>query len=249
MEEKILKEIKQIRLLLSELVGTTDLPASEKFSKEAITKAAKEYRKLAIERGQWLENYEINKVIKNWTWKAGKVIIEKFKFKNYYKRGPTFYYNRKDLIALNKELKKKNLNLKEYIDLLEDQEKFQKYVNNINNGKRKRFKIPDGLKDINSKPYTAPPEELVRNEIKTLMDEFKKFDLSEYISLYNEKTYAMFKYDYTFDRYLDPELKKYCKDWCFKFNYANNALKKALKIKVEEKKTSEQNLGKTTKDV
>jgi len=235
MEEKILKEIKQIRLLLSELVGTSDLPVSERFSKVAISKAAKEYRNLAIERGHWLANHEIDKVIKNCPWRAGKIIIEKFEFKNYFKRGSSFYYNRKDLIALNKELKKKNINLNEYVDLLEDQVKFQKYVSSINTGKRKRFKIPEGLRDINSKPYSHPSEELVKNEIRKLMDEFDKFNLLEYISLYEGKTYAMFKYDYTFDRYLEPKLKKYCKDWCFKFNYANNALRKIVKIKAEEK--------------
>ncbi len=36
---------------------------------------------------------------------------------------------------------------------------------------------------------------------------------------------------YHFDRYLEPKLKKYCKDWCFKFNYANDALKKIMELK------------------
>jgi len=52
MEEKALKDLKQIRKLLSELIGTSDLPEKEKFSKAAITKAAKEFRKMAIERGE-----------------------------------------------------------------------------------------------------------------------------------------------------------------------------------------------------
>jgi hypothetical protein len=68
------------------------------------------------------------------------------------------------------------------------------------------------------------------------MEEYEKFDLSEYISLYDGKTYAMFKYEYVFDRYLDPKLKKYCKDWSFKFNYANKALNKIIKINSEKKK-------------
>lgn len=51
MEEKIYIELKQIRILLSELVGSSELPANKRFSKEAITKAAKEFRKLSIERG------------------------------------------------------------------------------------------------------------------------------------------------------------------------------------------------------
>jgi hypothetical protein len=238
MEDKIFTEIKQIRKLLSELVGTTDLPVTQKFSKEAITKAAKEFRKLSIERGQWITSYDIRQIIKHADWNSGKIIIDKFKFNNYFKRGSTLYFNKKDLVELNKELKMRNINLKKYGELLNDKEKFQKYVNSILIAKgsktRKHLKIPDGLKDIFSKPYSAPTEELVRKEIETLMEEYKKFDLSEYIDLYEGKSHALFKYDYSFDRYLKPELKKFCKDWSFKFNYANTALKRILELKVSE---------------
>lgn len=106
MQDKIFTEIKQIRRLLSELVGTTDLPVPQKFSKEAITKAAKEFRKLSIERGQWIPSDEIRRIIKHADWNSGKIIIEKFEFTNYFKRGSTNYFNRKDLIELNKELKR-----------------------------------------------------------------------------------------------------------------------------------------------
>ena len=82
-----------------------------------------------------------------------------------------------------------------------------------------------------AEPYSAPTEELVRKEIESLMEEYKKFDLSEYIDLFEEKTYALFKYDYSFDRYIKIELKKFCKDWSLKFNYANNALKRILELK------------------
>jgi len=235
MEERILSEIKQIRKLLSQLVGTTDLPVKQKFSKEAILKAAKEFRQLSIERGEWIPNDEIQKIIKHAPWYPAKIIIERFEFTNYFKRGHTYYFNRKDLIELDKELKKRNINLDKYCELLDDKEKFRKYVNGIllqkDKKTRKHFKIPEVLRDIFSKPYSAPTEELVRKEITTLMEEYQRFDLSEYIDLFEEKTYAMFKYDYSFDRYLKPELKKYCKDWCFKFNYANNALKRILELK------------------
>lgn len=62
------------------------------------------------------------------------------------------------------------------------------------------------------------------------MEEYKKFNLSEYIDLFERKTYASFKYDYQLDRYLKPELKKYCKDWCFKFNYAQSAMKRLKEL-------------------
>jgi Ca2+-binding EF-hand superfamily protein len=241
MEDKVFTEIKQIRKLLSELVGTTDLPVAQKFSKEAITKAAKEFRKLSIARGQWIPSDEIRSIIKHADWNSGKIILEKFEFTNYFKRGSTYYFNRKDLIELNKELKKRNINLKKYGELINDKDKFQKYVNSILIAKgsktRKHFKIPESLRDIFSKPYSAPTEELVRKEIETLKEEYKKFDLSEYIDLYEGKTHALFKYDYSFDRYLKPELKKFCKDWSFKFNYANTALRRILELKEENTNT------------
>lgn len=234
MEEKILKELRQIRQLLSELVGTSDLPTKEKFSKEAIAKAAKEYRKMAIERGEWLPDDQISKVIKKAPWRSGKVIIEKFGFTNYFKRGHTNFFNKKDLIALNIELKKRNINIVEYCELLDDQANFEKYrqrANQVDGKKSKiRFKIPEGLEGLNSKHYPPPSAEVISSEITNYLEEFKKFDLSEYISFAEKNTYAWFKYDYTFDRYLDPKLKKYCKDWCFKFNYANDALKKIKRI-------------------
>ncbi|NOY49036.1 MAG: hypothetical protein GXO88_00495 [Chlorobi bacterium] len=46
MEEKVLKEFKQNRQLLSEMLGTSDMPTKEKFSKMAIAKPAKEYHKM-----------------------------------------------------------------------------------------------------------------------------------------------------------------------------------------------------------
>jgi Ca2+-binding EF-hand superfamily protein len=237
MEDKILYELKQIRKLLSDVVGTTDLPASQKFSKESIAKAAKEFRKLSIERGQWIPGHDIQKVIRHADYNSAKIILDKFEFANYFKRGSTFYFNRTDLVELNKELKKRNINLEKYGELVQDKEKFQKYLRGILLPKgtktRKHFKIPEGLKDIFSKPYSAPTEELVRKEIETLMEEYKKFDLSEYIDLYEGKTHALFKYNYSFDRYLKPELKKFCKDWSFKFNYANTALRRISELKEE----------------
>lgn len=80
MEEKILKEVKQIRVLLSQMLGTNDLPARQKFSKEAITKAAKEFRTLEVKRGKWITRHEIPQVIKNAPWDCSKVILEQFEF-------------------------------------------------------------------------------------------------------------------------------------------------------------------------
>jgi hypothetical protein len=200
-----------------------------------MSKAAKEYRTLAIQRGEWIPGHDIKTVIRTASWDCAKVIIEKFGFTNYFKRGGTLYFNRKDLVALGKDLKKRNINLKKYVELVEDQEKFQKYLKSIllptGTKKRKHYRIPETLRDIFSTPYSAPTEQLVRDEILALMDDYKKFALSEYIDLFDSKTHALFKYNYAFDRYIKPEVKKYCKDWVFKFNYANHALMRMKELK------------------
>ncbi|MBK6282168.1 MAG: hypothetical protein IPF54_05430 [Draconibacterium sp.] len=80
-------------------------------------------------------------------------------------RGRTLYFNKKDLVALNTELKKRNIDLSRYIELQEDKAKFQKYIESLKDPKksmkRQRFKIPDDLKDIVTYPYHHPPREVV----------------------------------------------------------------------------------------
>ena len=136
MEDQILKEIKELRSLLSQLIGTSDLPTKEKFSKEAITRARAEFNKLSVERGEWIPEHSISSIIKKAPYTPGKFIIEKFGFTNYFTRGRTLYFNRKDLVALKDELKKRNINLGRYIELVEDQEKFKKYLETTKEPKR-----------------------------------------------------------------------------------------------------------------
>jgi hypothetical protein len=172
MEEQILKEIKELRSILSKVIGSSDLPVKQQFSKEAISKAATEFRKLSIERGEWIKEDDISKIIKKAPYHSGKFIIEKFEFTNYFKWGRTLYFNKKEIIALNNELKKRNINLKRYIELIKDQEKFKKYLEEVKNPqrakKRPRFKIPDELKNIETYPYHHPPKEVVKKHIETL---------------------------------------------------------------------------------
>lgn len=227
MEEQVLKELKEIKDLLAHLTGTHDLPKKDRFSKAAIAKAAKEYQKLAMQRDDWIPRWKFNKVFMETPRNCEKVLIEKFKFTNYYKQGHGKIFNKTDLELLNKELKKKNINFKDYGELLLDKEKFEKKINSIKfiNSNKNHFKIPDNLENINN-THPLPSIERVQNEINELLEDYNKFDLSEYIGLYDKQTYSMYKYDYSFDRYVDPQKKKYCKDWCFKFNYANDALLK-----------------------
>jgi len=65
METKILSEIKQIKKIFSQLVGTSDLPARQKFSKDAIAKTAKEYLLFEMKRGEWVIESDISIIIRN----------------------------------------------------------------------------------------------------------------------------------------------------------------------------------------
>lgn len=129
MEERLFAELGQLRLLLANLVGTQDLPKREQFSKEAMKKAALEFRKLQTERGEWITEDEIKKIIRSALYRPGKFIIEKFDFENYFVQNRRYYFNRKDLIALNKELKARKVDLGTYIELELDKEKFHKSLN------------------------------------------------------------------------------------------------------------------------
>jgi len=241
MENKVIKELQEIKQILARMLGTIDLPANQRFSSEAIDKVAKEFQKMTAERGEWLEASDVSKVIKSAPYNCGQLLVEKFEFKNYFKRGYTLYFNKKALIELGKELKQRNINLSDYKELLDDQAKFEKLVKSVDlhKGPKKHFKIPENLRDIHIKPYTVAREPILK-EIDELMEEYEKFDLSEYIHLYENKTNAYFKYEYSLERYLKPELKKYCKDWSFKFNYANRALKRLEEIKTENEKSNKE---------
>lgn len=241
MENQIVEELQELKQILARMLGTIDLPANQRFSIEAIDQVAKEFQKMAIQRGEWLESSDVSKVIRSAPYNCGQLLVEKFEFKNYFKRGRTLYFNRKALIELGKELKQRNINLSDYIELLDDQAKFEKLVKSVemSKGPKKYFKIPENLRDIHIKPYTVAREPILK-EIDELMEEYEKFDLSEYIHLYENKTNAYFKYEYSLERYLKPELKKYCKDWSFKFNYANRALKRLEEIKTENEKSNKE---------
>jgi hypothetical protein len=235
MEKEILSEIKQLKSAISKLIGTSDFPIKEQFSKEALDKAAKQFQKLSIERGEWVEEYSINKYIKNAGYRAGAFIRQEFSFSSYFKRGQSYYYNKKDLIVLGKELKARNVDLGRYIGYIEDQAKFKKYLaiasENVKGKKKsKAFQLPYDLKDIATSPAKAPSASIIRDDLARLKEEFFKYNLSDYIDIY-KGNHAMIKLIYHIEKYLEPELKKRCKRWCDNFNYANHALELVTKKK------------------
>ena len=235
MQKEILSEIKELRTALTQVLGISDLPPDQQFLKEALNKAAKEFQKLNIERGQWVADHSVGKYIKNAGYRAGAFIRQEFGFSNYFKRGQTYYYSKKDLISLGKELKERNIDLGRYMEFIEDRTKFKKYVseaaqNNKGKLKNKSYKLPAEVNNITTSPPPMPEVSVIREDIKRLKEEFFEYKLSEYIDIYKDN-YAMTKFIYHFEKYLEPGLRRRCKKWCDDFNYANHALEEVTKKK------------------
>ena len=235
MQKEILSEIKELRTALTQILGISDLPPDQQFLKEALNKAAKEFQKLNIERGQWVADHSIGKYIKNAGYRAGAFIRQEFGFSNYFKRGQTYYYSKKDLISLGKELKERNVDLGRYMEFIEDRTKFKKYLseaaqNNKGKLKNKSYKLPTEVNNITTSPPPMPEASVIREDIKRLKEEFFQYKLSDYIDIYRDN-YAMTKFIYHFEKYLEPGLKRRCKKWCDDFNYANHALEEVTKKK------------------
>lgn len=235
MQKQILIELKELKSALSKILGTSNLPKEEQFSIESLDKAAKEFKKMQIGRGEWVPDNEIYKYVKSAGWSSGNFIRTEFRFSNYFKQGKKYYYNKSDLIALSQELKNRNVNLSRYIELKGSEAAFKKKIseaatNKKSSKRRMSYHLPDELHDISTTEPPLPSVDLVKQEIKDLETEFFKSDLAQYIDIYRG-SYAMMKNDYTFLKYRNKELGSKCRKWCDRFNYANNALEALTKTR------------------
>jgi hypothetical protein len=234
-DEKIFSEIKALREVISRVIGTSELPAKERFSLEALEKASKEFKKLSIQRGEYIDESDISKIIKNAPYMAGAFIREQFGFNNYFKRGRQYFYSKSDLQALGAELKKRNVDLERYIELKSDQAKFDKYVESIFEEKdakllKRKFNLPDDVIDITTSPPKLPDLDVLRNELQKLKDEFFERKFADYIDIY-KSNYAMVKTIYYFEKYLEPSLRKRVHKWCEDFNLVNRIIFEKTKKK------------------
>lgn len=157
MQKEILSELRELKAVLAKLIGTSDLPRAQQFSTEAINNASKQFQKLSIERGEWVEEYDISKYIKNVPYGSGAFIRSEFAFTNYFKNGKSYYYNKKDLISLSQELKKRNVDLGRYMEYLASRTKFKKCLemakeNRKGKRKNKSYRLSDEVIDISSSP-------------------------------------------------------------------------------------------------
>ena len=231
--------------MIAKLIGAPDPSTQNPFSVEVIEKAAKEFQQLSIQRGEWIVEYDLDKYIKKAPHGAGKFIREHFSFTSFFKRGSRYYFYKEDVLALAKELKDRNVDLRRYMELKEDQARFEKYLtaqkeNNKGKKKRKAYHLPAYVKNFLTAPPVLPGVEIVREDLKALKQEFFEHKLGEYVDIY-KGNYALLKYLYPYERYIAPEIRKRAKDWCDHFNIANRVLQEITKkketfIPIEEEK-------------
>jgi len=96
MKTQILSEIRELKSIISQLIGTADQPVQEQFSTDALKKASKLFLKMAAERGDWVKEDELGKYIKA-DWRAGSFIRSEFGFSACMKDGRSYLYNKKTL--------------------------------------------------------------------------------------------------------------------------------------------------------
>lgn len=231
MRNQILSELRELKSLMAQLIGTADQPREEQFSKEALSKASKLFVKMAAQRGEWVGENDIGKYIKA-DWRAGSFIRAEFGFNACIKDGRSYLYNKKALQSLGQELKNRSIDLARYMEYKRSEAEFKKKLfANKNQTKRKRpYELPSDLKDIKTSPPPTPDVALVKADLEILKSEFFQFKMNEYIDIYRG-THAMMKYVYYFEKYLEPNMKRRCKKWCDDFNYANHALEIITKKK------------------
>jgi len=228
MEEKIIFELQELRRLFSYMIGTADLPAQERFSVAALDKAAQAYTAMTMARGEWVAEEDFEKYLGPCPHRAGNFLREHFDFRRAIKKGHYYLFYKPDLIAFGQELKTRNIDLKRYKELLDDQAEFSKKLSALQasaskNLKAKSFQVPAGLNNITTSEIPKPDATVIKAHLAQLKLSFKEEKLSEYIDVY-KGTYAMVKHMYFLEKYLEPGLKRRCQKWCEAFNYANHAL-------------------------
>lgn len=241
MENQILIELTAIKVCLTKLVGSPTEPSSGGFSNDLLDKAAKEFQTLSIQRGEWLRESEIDKVIKKAPYRAGIFLRETLGFTNFFKKGHDYYYNKEDLLSLAKELKERDVDLKRYMELKDDQLRFEKARSTTTqkkSTKSKPFKLPKDAKNIPASPPVLPPVDAVRKELKALKSTFFQNNYGEYIDIY-KGSYSMLKHIYFLEKYMEPGLKRQINKWCQAFNEANQLIfditkKKEVFIPIKE---------------
>jgi hypothetical protein len=225
-QDAILRELQELKSILSIVIGTADRVEEDRFSTEALNEAEKLFKRMSIERGDWVGEKSLEQYLGPCPWNAGSFIRKEFAFTGWVKKGREYRYSKKDLVALGQELKAHNIDLKRYQEFLDDKAAFDKKAAKTpvaTVAKGKTYNFPKGVRNITTTDIPMPDPEVVRRDIAQLKQAFKDGKLDAYVDIY-KGTHAMLKHIYYFQKYLEPGLKRRCQKWCEDFNYANHAL-------------------------
>ncbi len=233
MKKEVLAELSEIKKILSHIVGTTDLPAPQKFSKAVLDKAARLFKKMALAEEQWVKSYEICNYFENcFGYEIGKFIRDEFAFSNYYSKGGATFYFKKDLMKLADELKSRNVDLATYMELRKGQALIEKKMlelaaknrdERIKRKRKKNYSLPEELKYIKLSDFKLPDRNVVEQEVGQLMLEFKNGNYARYINFYDDSAYIT--YNDKIREYLKGVEGKVYRSWCKKYNKAKYGLK------------------------
>jgi hypothetical protein len=233
MDKDVLLELKEIKSILAHLAGTIDVPEEQQFSKAALDKAAKLFVKLNITENQWVQTHDLSDYFKGcYRYELGKFLRDEFKFTNYYNKGNAFFYNKKDIINLAEELKKRNVDLARYMELCKSKDLIKNKITSIAsknrdtrvkaNGKTKAYTISEDLKNIQLSDFEFPEFNVVEQDIAKFMAQFESMELGDHIDIYGD--HALIKDNSYLKLYLPNRTYTICQEWCNKYNKAQHAL-------------------------
>ena len=114
---------RQLRQTVSQIAGT-DQPNWQAYTPKLLEKAAGEFRQLQVKRATWISEHDISKYLKGGWWRTGEFIRTEFGFTAFIKLGPTFYYDKEQLVAQNNALKERNVNPEACQRLRDDEKRF-----------------------------------------------------------------------------------------------------------------------------
>jgi hypothetical protein len=179
-------------------------------------------------KSQWVKQLDLGEYFPGCRDGLGKFIREEFEFSNYYTQGGAFFYDKKDIVALANELKSRNVDLSTYMELQKGKAQLHQRIETAMlkakaKGKKKSYKLADGLKDIKISDYDFPDQEVIREDIQKLLQQFKTNNLGRYVDVFDD--YAMVKYGSQMRHYMPAKGHTLSRIWCNKYNNAHYALK------------------------
>jgi len=220
------KDVAELKRILAKLLGADDTSAKEAFSMKSLDKAQKLFNKMRKDDKAWVSETKIYTVVRGAGQGrgSGKFIREHFEFNSWIKDSSGYRYLRKDLVKLNEQLKKRNIDLEQYRSMLLQKADFEKKVADYHN-KKGGFKVPEGIEDITTSDPPYPDIQLITERLAKLEQEFKDNQWEQYIDVYTTG-FAMKKSLSDVRTYMKGGFIQRLYNWCFKFNYACMAYQK-----------------------